>query len=498
MRLLSIEALKKGDVTPLAKFEFSQSVPNGFTFSADGRYLYGSSYLTGVSNIFRYELEGGAVEAVSNTDTGYFRPVPLGGDDLLVFRYTGAGFIPTRIVARPVADAGNITFLGERLAAEHPVVMSWNVGSPLVIPYDTLDKRQRPYRLLGSMGLESIYPIVQGYKSTQAAGVRLNLADPIRLNQASVAVSYSLTGTLEPAEQLHVEAEYERYDWRGHATYNKADFYDLVGPTKTGRRGYDVGVGRSTTLVYDEPRRLTLDLDASLEGNLDQLPDYQNIPVQVDRLTTVDAALDFSDVRRSLGAVDAESGTLWKLEAQGALVDHDPFSSLRGSYDRGVALPAGHSSIWFRQAAGFSPHDRTEAFANFFFGGFGNNYVDHGDEKRYREFESFPGADINEIGGRNFVKSMVELNLPPQRFERMGSPGFYATWLRPAVFVGALATNLEDDSSRRVLFNTGVQLDVRLSALSVLDLTVSLGGALAVERGYAPRHEFMLSLKVLR
>jgi len=495
---LSVEALKKKDMTPLARFDFSQSVPNGFTFSADGRYLYGSSYLTGVSNIFRYELDGGAVEAVSNTDTGYFRPVPLGGDELLVFRYTGAGFIPTRIEARPVADAGNITFLGERLAAEHPVVMSWNVGSPLVIPYETLDKRQGPYGLLGSMQLESFYPIVQGYKSTQAAGMRLNLSDPIRLNTANVAVSYSLAGEVESAERLHVEAEYRRYDWRGHASFNKADFYDLVGPTKTGRRGYNVGVGRSTTLVYDEPRRLTLDVDANQWGNLDQLPAYQNVAVEIDRLSLIDAKLAFSDVRRSLAAVDAESGTLWNLEAQGALVDRAPFSSVRASFDRGLALPAGHSSIWFRQAAGFSPHDRTQPFANFFFGGFGNNYVDRGDEKRYRTFESFPGANINEIGGRNFVKSMVELNLPPLRFERVGSPGFHATWLRPAVFAGVLATSLDDSPSRRVLFNTGAQVDLRLSALSVLDLTVSLGGAIAVERGQAPRREVMLSLKVLR
>ena len=66
--------------------------------------------------------------------------------------------------------------------------------------------------------------------------MRLNLADPIRLNRASVAASYSpITGPAGSSERLHVEAEYERYDWRGHAAYNKADFYDLVGPTKTGR-----------------------------------------------------------------------------------------------------------------------------------------------------------------------------------------------------------------------------------------------------------------------
>ena len=392
VRVLSIDALKKHDATPLAKFDFSQSVPNDFTFSADGRFLYGSSYLTGVSNIFRYELATGSVEAVSNTETGFFRPVPLGGDEVLVFRYTGHGFIPTRITATPVADASPITFLGERLAAEHPVVHSWNVGSPLAIDYDALDKTQHDYRLLDGLRRESIYPIVQGYKSTAAVGVRFSVSDRIRLNRAHLAASFSPMTDLPASERLHIEGEYERYDWRGHASFNKADFYDLFGPTKTGRKGYVVGVGRSTTILYDEPRRLTLEIDGSFSGNLDSLPQFQNVPVDVERLTVLDAELAFSDTRKSLGAVDAESGTTWTAAAQGSLADRSPFVNVRGTYDRGVAVPVDHMSIWFRQAAGFSPNDRQEAFANFFFGGFGNNYVDHGNEKRYRETYSLPGA----------------------------------------------------------------------------------------------------------
>ena len=168
VRILSVEALKQKDTTPVARFDFAQSVPNGFSFSPDGKYLYGSAYLTGVSNIFRYELATNKVEAVSNTETGFFRPIPIGNDELLVFRYTGNGFVPARIEATPIADASPITFLGERLAAEHPVVHTWNVGSPMVIPYDTLDKRQTPYRLFGGMRTESFYPIVHGYKDTAA------------------------------------------------------------------------------------------------------------------------------------------------------------------------------------------------------------------------------------------------------------------------------------------------------------------------------------------
>src|SRR5688572_9077979 len=284
VRVLSVESLKNRDTTPLARFDFSQSVPNGFTFSPDGQFLYGSSYLTGVSNIFRYDLATKAIEAVSNTETGFFRPVPIGNDELLVFRYTGNGFIPTRIEARPIADASPITFLGERLAADHPVVHSWNVGSPMVIPYETLDKRQSPYRLFGGMRTESFYPIVHGYKDTAAVGVRLNLSDLLQLNRAHIAASYSPARGLDAQERLHLEAQYERFDWRAHASYNKADFYDLFGPTEVGRRGYEVGLGRSHTLIFDEPQRLDLDVDASLAGNLDQLPEFQNVAVSVDRL----------------------------------------------------------------------------------------------------------------------------------------------------------------------------------------------------------------------
>jgi hypothetical protein len=137
-------------------------------------------------------------------------------------------------------------------------------------------------------------------------------------------------------------------------------------------------------------------------------------------------------------------------------------------------------------------------FANFYFGGFGNNWVDYRDEKRYREWYSLPGATLNEIAGANFVKSTAEWNLPPWRLQRVGTPGLYAAWLRPAIFVGGLATNLNRTELRHVIADTGGQIDVRIGALSVLELTASVGGGIAFETGHAPRRELMVSLKVLR
>ena len=496
VRVFATEPPPTADTAPVARFDFGNSVPNGFVFSPDGRYLYGSSYYTGASNIFRYDLEEKKLDAVTNAETGFFRPIPLGGDSLIVFRYSGTGFVPTRIAAKPLEDVSPITFLGERLAEEQPIVKRWSAGSPAAIPFD--DTTSRPYRLMGGLHLESAYPVLEGYKDSAAIGYRFNFSDPLLLNRVHIAAAYSPSGAVPASERLHLDAEYQRYDWRGRVRWNGADFYDLFGPTKTGRKGYLVEAGHKSTLVFDEPRRLELDVDGRVAGRLDTLPEYQNVAVSVDRLATLEAKLSYTDVRKSLGYVDDEGGRRWSAVVRGDYVDGTVIPKIYATFDKGLPLPIGHSSVWSRSAAGFSAGSRDSPFANFFFGGFGNNYVDRLDEKRYRDWSSFPGAALNEIAGRNFVKSTVEWNAPPWRFRRAGIPGFYATWARPALFVSALGTNLDAPSVRRVAADVGGQVDVRFGALSALEVTLSVGAAVALEQGHPPRHEAMISLKILR
>jgi hypothetical protein len=498
LRVVPLEGLAAGDPTPVAQLDFGTAIPSNFVFSPDGAALYGTSYYTGVSNVFRFEIASGTREALSNAETGFFRPVPAGDASLIVFRYTGEGFVPARIEAKPLEDVSPVTFLGERLAEKHPVVKDWTLGSPAAIDFESLPKRSGKYGLLAELRLESLYPVAQGYKDFAAVGLRANFSDPLQLNRAVLSASYSPDGDLPSDERLHLSAEYRRYDWSGRFKLNDADFYDLVGPTKTGRKGYQAGLGWEKPLVFDEPRRTGLKLDASFSGNLDTLPDYQNVPVDVKELFSFRARLDHSDTRRSLGYVDDEKGRRASLVFEGDYVDGTAVPKLYGTLDLGFALPLGHSSIWLRNAAGYSPRSREQPFANFFFGGFGNNWVDHGEEKRYREYYSFPGAELNEIGGRNFVKTMAEWNLPPLRFRRAGNAGFYATWARPALFATLLVTDLDAAGVRRTLTNVGGQMDFRFSVLSALDMTVSAGYAVAFEDGFPPRREVMVSLKVLK
>ena len=92
----------------------------------------------------------------------------------------------------------------------------------------------------------------------------------------------------------------------------------------------------------------------------------------------------------------------------------------------------------------------------------------------------------------------LEWNLPPIRFRRVGTPGLYVTWARPALFVSGLATNMDSSSLRRTVGDVGAQMDFRLTALSRLDMTLSVGYALAFESGARRRDEFMASLRVLK
>jgi hypothetical protein len=123
--------------------------------------------------------------------------------------------------------------------------------------------------------------------------------------------------------------------------------------------------------------------------------------------------------------------------------------------------------------------------------------VDHGPEKRYREYYSFPGVELNEIAGKNYAKSMLEWNLPPIRFRRVGRPGFYLSWARPAVFISGLITNMDDATVRRTVRNAGTQLDLRFNLLSRLDMTLSGGYAVAFGSNLTKHDEAMISLKIM-
>src|SRR5258708_21635155 len=117
--------MSAGDARPLSEHLFGQSIPESFVFSPDGRYLYGSSYYTGVSNIFRYEVAPGAVEAVSNAEAGFFRPVSLADGKLLLPTYTRPCCVPTIIHTPTPKGVSRGTLQSADLASTCPRTTAW-------------------------------------------------------------------------------------------------------------------------------------------------------------------------------------------------------------------------------------------------------------------------------------------------------------------------------------------------------------------------------------
>ena len=497
LRVWEIAKLQAGDLKPLSEFRFGQSVPESFVFSRDGRYLYGSSYYTGVSNIFRYEVATGAVEAVSNAESGFFRPVPLADGRLLVLTYTSDGFVPATIDPRPIQDVSAITFLGAEVAAKHPVVTTWQAARPSAVDDEKLITERGPWIPWRDLSLANAFPVLQGYKNYVGIGIRANIEDSLGFAKIGVTAAFTPTSSLPANERGHIEVTGEYLGWRTALSWNRSDFYDIFGPTKRSRKGYAAKLGYDDLLIYDDPRRLELRYDLAWYNNIDTLPNAQNIETTFTRLLTGEIGLHFTDVRRSIGAVDDEKGVAWSLVAKGSQTQGEITPQIYGTLDVGLALPIPHSAIWLRSAAGAANGDRNNTLANFFFGGFGNNYVDNGSVQRYREYNSLAGFEIDEVSGLNFVRQMVEWTVPPVVFETAGTPGFHLAWLRPAIFATGLWTDVANSSRRKDYANVGAQADLKFSVLHYYDVTLSAGYAVGFQGGKRAGSEWMISLKIM-
>jgi hypothetical protein len=500
VRVIRTDALVHGDATPLHTFTMGSAVPEGFVFSPDGRYLFGSSYYTGVSNIYRYELATEKLDAVSNAALGFFRPLPLDNSQLVVLRYSAKGFVPTQIEAQPTEDLSAVTFLGEQVAEKYPVVQSWVAQVPSTIPYESQTARQGPYRPARELRLDSLVPMVQGYLDSVAIGVNARFSDPTGLDWINVDTSYSPDNSLPSNQRLHATITAHIPEWTAGAAWNRADFYDLFGPTKRSLPGYNGYVTYDHFLTYVPPQTMDVTAKVAYYGDLVTLPGFQNVLSPTSNLFTADVGITSVDTRKSPGAVDAETGNTWSLKAHTYSAPGEFIPSIRGTFDVGFPLPLDHSSIWLRAGAALSSGARENPLSNFYLGGFGNNYVDssvNGSVQRYRELLSMPGFEIDALQGKSVVKAMLEWCIPPVRFEALGSPGFYVSWARPALFATALETDVSNAAFRQQAYDVGGQLDFQLHVMHRWPMMLSAGVAQGFRGGGFATTEFMLSLQVL-
>lgn len=519
--LFDVDSLMKNKAVIDTVFNFEVSSPQSFRFTEDGKYLYGSSYYSGVSNIFRVDVTTKEITPMSNAVTGLFRPLPVDDEKLFAFNFTADGFQPVYIPNKPVADVASIEFLGNKTIEKFPALKEWElpIATAEQINIEALTIKEGRYRAGRQIRLNSAYPIVTGYKNFVGLGYTINLGDPLNFREFEISASYtphswinglaserdSLNTVMDDEEQLHLSVSGKIGRYTFSAQHNPASFYDLFGPTKVSRRGTTARVDYTRSLIWDMPRKLDLVLGAGAFYGLQKSPYFQQIDTEqfTDSLfLNVDASLLYSNLRGSLGAVDAEKGFKWTFRTLSAHSNGQTYATLVGAYDVGIQLPVNHFSVWFRTAAGNSLSKAFNPFTRFGFAAFGNNYIDYQPARRYRNIFSFPGLSFEAdkfIIAKSFAKGMVEFVLPPVRFRQLGGLNLYSNWMQLTAFSSALFTKEHDFGNNRFV-NVGTQLDLKIVIFSLLESTFSVGYANAFDLNNDNKRysEWMVSLKLLK
>ena len=487
--------LSGGEPQEVARLSLPPSVPESFTFAPDGKTMYGTSYYTGASNVFRFDIASGKYEAVSNASTGFFRPLPQPDGSIIAYEYSGQGLQPVRFQPQVEQDLGNVEFLGTRVVETHPELKLWGVGSPAKVPLNELITGRGKYNAARQRKFAGTYPIVEGYKGAFSPGWYFHWEDPLQFNQISAGITVSPFDHMRLKDRLHATVELKTLNWDVKYLHNGADFYDLFGPVQRSYRGDSVIASYNKTIIYDPPRQLDLIASGAVYTGLERLPNAQNI-ASPKNIESIEVGAKYHNYRSALGGVDREKGFAWRALADLDYAQGNAFPKLYGSVEYGVPLPLANSSVWVYGHAGTAAGTRNSPLSAFYFGSFRNNYVDDRPVKRYREMESLPGFSIDEIAARRFAKVTGEVNLPPIRFAEVGTPAFFLSYIRPAIFAGGMAIEAPDHSGHHYA-DVGAQFDLAFTVALRLPMVFSVGAAGGWRDGHYRKTELLASLKIM-
>jgi hypothetical protein len=493
--------LEMGNTRYRSLLKLDDNTLTQFKFSPDNQYLIGTSYFTGVSNVWRVGIEDESFDLLSNTETGFFMPYQYREDSLLVLRFYRDGMKPGHIPLEVLHEANAINFLGMDILERDPLVIDWSL--PPSTPTDTTGLQEVPYHPFREMFLANAWPDVAGYKNTVAVGYRMLWRDPLSLSQIDLFLATSPWSSFEDKQKVHAHLDWRYWNWKLSATWNRADFYDLFGPTKRSRAGYSIGISHDRNYTLREPFRYGYSFGVYHYGDLEVLPQHQNIESPLRQFQAATASFNMSKLRRTLGGIESEMGYNWHVSGLTYYAAESFYPSIVSNQDVGFLVPGiRNTSFWIRNSVGqsFGSKGTTEepdALSFFYLGGFRNNYVDWRDPRQYRSSLAFPGAGIDALRAHNYVRTMGELNLRPIRTRNVGTTWIYPTYIYTSVFGTHLFTDPDRSDVSRHVFNLGFQTDIEVVMFSYMKTTWSVGYAWLFESGQDQQGQLLLSVKLL-
>lgn len=486
-----------------------------FRFSADDSRLLGTSYYTGVANLWEIECrEGAEMKLLSNIETGLFAPYMAADSTIYAYRFVRQGMQPVKLKYKVLEDCNAVSLLGqEAYEANSKELESLSVLKTPArhIEFGAVYDSIRVYEPLKHMKFTGAYPDISGFtdksawnKVTPVLGYHASFSDPLGISRINLSVGMSPWSRNEWKNRVHLMAEWKFWEWTFNASWNPTNFYDLVGPLRKSRKGYRIGAAYDKVHTTLRPFSWGWGANLNAFGDMDVLPLFQEIEIDkgISSFQTAGAYIVASKLKSSLGGVTAEQGWSARADASAYLAGGKLFPAISGNFDAGVLLPfMRNTSFWLRSAVGQNFGAANSAFGNDYFGGFRNNYVDYGDINRYRSVSALPGASIDAVKAHSFAKFTAELNLMPIRFKNTGALTAYPTYAQLSLFSSDLIANPWGKEPFHNHINVGAQLNVEIVFFNYFKTTWSLGYA-RVFNQHAPdmpgnSGQWLFSLKLL-
>ena len=203
-------------------------------------------------------------------------------------RFSSKGLTPVRFPYKEITDCESVEYLGQKAYENNPRLASLaHLGENTALPafsevYDSI----KPYRHIKEMAFQGAYPDISGFTDatawnnvTPVLGYHITFTDPLGFSSIDLSVGASPWSNNPWKNRFHAAVEYKLKAWNFHASWNKTDFYDLFGPTRTSRRGYNIGLSYEREYTMQPPFKWHWGASVNAYGDMDALPMYQNVSV---------------------------------------------------------------------------------------------------------------------------------------------------------------------------------------------------------------------------
>ncbi len=476
--LANLELLKEGRNFSYRVISADGS-PEHASWSPDEKEIYWNAYINGVSNIYRYDLRSNQIEALSHTMRGLFRPVYLNADSLFAYEFTTEGFRPVIIPNKPAEYLPAIQYYGQTIIEKHPEIRQLPLNQNRGInPTPEIDLSNR-YSGLKNIHIHSLIPVVTGFQSHKVFGLFTHWADPLYVHDISIEAGFTPYLPNKLAPRFHFRGKYE-YKRKVKLTFdhNAPDFFDLFNQRKKGMIGNRATASHTMYWKYDIPHKIKQVSEVAVYSGIKAINDNLVI-VKYPDFMVLQSAVNSSNTRRSIGSVNNEKGTEWSVTGMFFGVDAGKFEIVGGLHsEAGYYTPwlVPHNILHIKLSGGYRHTKSDMAIGKFYFGGFGNRYLETEKPKQYGKVFRFSGIPIYDLPTDRFLKCLLEHNLPPYRPGKPHLGHHYLSYIDFSWYGQGLWVNAQRSD---LWYSIGTQLNLTFKHWYNLESTLSFGAARA-------------------